>query len=154
VCSTNELHDMLDEPDNQSPDIGPPPVSRFETEDPIAFNASPPPEEDQPADLKSGYEPSLPHYLETRKKRRESGPKPNMRRVAAFDSPSDDSEENATKPVRVGAKRKFSVQEDDDKSHPPAEPFQFSRRNAPAPSENSEESRAQSPHRPVLASSK
>ncbi|KAF1960163.1 hypothetical protein CC80DRAFT_590468 [Byssothecium circinans] len=152
TMNADELQNILDDPDSQSPDIGPPPVSRFETQDPIAFNPSPTPEEPV-AEPTEDQEPALPSNLETRRKRRESGPKLNIRRVSMFESSPEGVEENATKPVRAGAKRKFSVQEDEEKARPPTETFRYSRRNAPGSLENptlNEQPRTQSPERIVL----
>lgn len=153
--STDELQEALDDPDSQSPDIGPPPVSRFENEEPITFNPSPA-SEGQQGGIDEDGEPALSVNLETRKKRRESGPKLNIRRVSLFESP-EEAEEGATKVVRTGAKRKFSVQEDADKLQSNGEPFRFSRRNTPSASEteaSNDDSRPSSPERPVLGSSK
>jgi len=149
VCSADEIRDM---DDSQSPDLGPPPVSRFESEDPIKFDPSPIPEEHMGTAVEEG-EAHLPTHLETRRKRRESGPQPRC----MFEPPPEEAEEEPKKNVRAGAKRKFSVQEDDDKTKPQAEPFRFSRRNAaaqPDSTSSNEQSRPQSPDRPVLGSSK
>lgn len=95
--------------------------------------------------------------LETRKKRRESGPKLNIRRVSLFESP-EEAEETATKPLRTGAKRKFSVQEDEEVSQAKGDAFRFSRRNisgAPGIETSSSESKPSSLDRlPVLSASK
>ncbi|KAF1849832.1 uncharacterized protein K460DRAFT_269361 [Cucurbitaria berberidis CBS 394.84] len=153
TMGADELQEILEDPDSQSPDIGPPPVSRLENEEPIAFNPYPAPEEQQGETGEDG-EPALLVNLETRKKRRESGPKLNIRRMSVFESP-DETEQGATKLVRTGAKRKFNVQEDEDKNQSKGEPFRFSRRNTPSASEteaSNEDSRPSSPERPVLGS--
>jgi hypothetical protein len=154
VCLTvYSLEEVRDIDDSQSPDIGPPPVSRFESEAPIAFDPNPTSEDLIEQDVEG--EPHLPTNLETRRKRRESGPQP--RRVSLFDSPLEALDEEAKKTVRAGAKRKFSVQEDEEKSKPQAEPFRFSRKNTPSQSENTgpnEQACRQSSERPVLGSSK
>ncbi|KAF2035354.1 hypothetical protein EK21DRAFT_96620 [Setomelanomma holmii] len=135
----------------QSPDIGPPPVSRYDNEAPISFNPGQATEEpvDEPTD---DGEPALSVNLETRKKRRESGPKLNIRRVSVFETPPENAEEQTTKTTKTGAKRKFSVQEDEDKNESKVEPFRFSRRNAPAETEASNNESRPSPERPVLSS--
>lgn len=155
ICSADELRDILEDPDSQSPDIGPPPISRFDNEGPISYNSSRA-EEDQPEETNEDGEPALSVNLETRKKRRESGPKLNIRRVSVFESPPENAEEGATRTVKTGAKRKFSVQEDEDKKQSKSEPFRFSRRNAPTSESeaSNEDSRPSSPDRPVLGSSK
>ena len=148
-----EIQNMLEDPETQSPDLGPPPTSSFETEEPIAFDPNPVPDE-QMEDVVAEDEPALPINLETRRKRRESGPKLNIRRISVFESP-EEIKEKAAKPVRTGAKRKFSVQEDEDRAEPQDEEFNFDRRNAQEVETNVEagEPRAVSPARPVLSSS-
>lgn len=143
----------MDDGDSQSPDIGPPPVSQFENEEPIAFDMDLATEERQ-AQTSEDQEPALSVNLETRKKRRESGPKLNIRRVSLFESP-EEVEEGASKSTRTGSKRKFSVQEDEQKDSSKGEPFRFSRRNVPSASDeaSNEEARPFSPGRPVLGSS-
>ena len=154
--SADELQQVLEDPDSQSPDIGPPPVARFEDEDPIGFDPSPAVEEQREEAGDEG-EPALSVNLETRKKRRESGPKLNIRRVSLFESP-EEAEETATKPLRTGAKRKFSVQEDEEVSQAKGDAFRFSRRNisgAPGIETSSSESKPSSLDRlPVLSASK
>jgi len=154
-CSADELEQVLEGPESQSPDIGPPPVSRFESEDPIGFDPGPTIEEPREETGEDG-EPSLSVNLETRKKRRESGPKLSIRRLSLFESP-EETEEAVAKPTRTGAKRKFSVQEDEDVNQSKPDAFRFSRRNAPGAPEteaSNEEPRPSSPRRPVLLSSK
>ncbi|EDU47189.1 Shugoshin [Pyrenophora tritici-repentis] len=153
TMGADELDQVLEGPEGHSPDIGPPPVSRFESEDPIGFDPSPAAQEPQEETGEDG-EPSLSVNLETRKKRRESGPKLSIRRVSLFEPP-EETEEAVAKPIRTGAKRKFSVQEDEDVNQSKSDAFRFSRRNAPSASEtqaSNEESRPTSPHRPVLSS--
>jgi hypothetical protein len=149
------LEDILDGPDSQSPDIGPPPVSRFHNEGPIAFTADQPDEKQKDEGNQDG-EPALSINLETRKKRRESGPKLNIRRVSMFESSPENAEDEPPKTTKTGSKRKFSVQEDEDKNQSNSEPFRFSRRNAPGSETeaSNDASRPSSPERPVLASSK
>jgi hypothetical protein len=146
---------MLDGADSQSPDIGPPPVSRFHNEGPITFNADEDDQEQKDEGNPDG-EPALSINLETRKKRRESGPKLNIRRVSIFESPPENAEDEPPKTTKTGSKRKFSVQEDEDKNQSNTEPFRFSRRNAPGSETeaSNEASRPLSPERPILASSK
>lgn len=153
--SAQEIQDILDTNDSQSPDIGPPPVSRFDIEEPITFNHIPS-AEDQPDLAVDGEEVVLPMNLETRRKRRESGPKPGIRRMSLFESPPEEPHEAMSKSFKTGAKRKFSVQEDGDKAQNQTEPFQFNRRGTPASVEEGsagEESRPLSATRPILSSS-
>ncbi|KAF2184458.1 hypothetical protein K469DRAFT_667022 [Zopfia rhizophila CBS 207.26] len=158
TMNADELRGKLEDPDSQSPDLGPPPVSHFENEEPIAFNPSPPPEENEQGETEDPN-PALSINLETRKKRRESNPKISIRRVSVFQSPPEDSEDGSGKGVRAGAKRKLSVREDDEKTdaraEPQAEAFRFSRRYTPSASQNGASNESQpsnDPDRPVLGS--
>jgi hypothetical protein len=153
------MEEICDMDDSQSPDIGPPPVSRFDSENAIAFNPNPSGDVQTETAVEDG-ELLLPRNLETRRKRRESGPQPHcvfeQPREEVVEEPKKRAEE-PQKIMRAGAKRKFSVQEDEDKTKLQAEPFRFSRRNTPTPSENmnsSEQPRPQSPDRQILGSSK
>ncbi|KAL1612473.1 hypothetical protein SLS60_000700 [Paraconiothyrium brasiliense] len=159
TMNAEELQDILDAPDSQSPDIGPPPVSHFDIEEPIAFKHSP--SADEQCDMAcDGEEVVLPMNIEPRRKRRESGPR--MRRMSLFESPreepeekhQEDSQEVPEKTVRTGAKRKFSVQEDDNQSQPQAEPFHFNRRGTPVSTEeeNTDGERPLARTRPILSS--
>ncbi|KAI8934081.1 hypothetical protein NX059_008844 [Plenodomus lindquistii] len=153
TLGAEELQQVLVDPDSQSPDIGPPPISRFDDEEPIAFNADPCAEDIAEEPAAEAEEAALSANLETRKKRRESGPKLNVRRMSVFESP-DETEETAAKPTRA-TKRKFSVQEDEDRLQFKGEPFRFSRRTTPAAPEteaSNEDSRPSSPDRPILGS--
>jgi hypothetical protein len=154
TMNVDELQDILENPDSQSPDIGPPPVSRFDSEEPIAYE--PNTAEEQPEEQVDEFA-----NLETRKKRRESGPKLDLRRISVFQSPPQPErpEEEPTKSVRdgtavrVGAKRKFGVQDDAEKVESQVEPFCFSRRNTTSGSDEEKtarQKRPQSPERPVL----
>jgi hypothetical protein len=159
TMNANEIRDMLEDAESQSPDLGPPPTSSFEVEEPIAFNPNPEVDEqmeDIPAEAAIAEdEPVLPMNLETRKKRRESGPKLNIRRISVFESPEEVKEKPGKLP-RTGAKRKFSVQQDEDVPEGQDDEFNFNRKNTQEieTHETSEETRAASPARPVLSSSK
>lgn len=161
--SAEQLQDILNAPESQSPDIGPPPVSHFDIEEPIAFNRIAA-ADDQPDVAVDGEEVVLPMNIEPRRKRRESGPR--IQRMSLFETPEEEAGDRAEesteqkpeavldKPVRTGAKRKFSVQEDDKNEHQP-EPSQFSWRGTPAASDNeiTDEDRPLSLSRPALSSS-
>lgn len=154
--SAEELQDIFDAPDSQSPDIGPPPVSHFNIEEPIAFNHGALMGE-RPDLAVNGDAVILPINLETRRRRRESGPKIEKRRISLFESPDEEEpKEEPAKAARTGAKRKFSVQEDEDKGQRQPESFQFSRRGTPV---SADEPGAESgvhplsPTRPILSSS-
>ncbi|KAF1926030.1 uncharacterized protein M421DRAFT_68469 [Didymella exigua CBS 183.55] len=157
TMNANEIRNMLEDADSQSPDLGPPPTSSFEVEEPIAFD--PNPEADgqmddaRVDDAPAVDEPALPMNLETRKKRRESGPKLNIRRISVFESP-EEAKEKPGKLPRTGAKRKFSVQQDEDLLEAQDEDFNFSRKitQEVEAAGVSEEHGATSPVRPVLGS--
>lgn len=159
TMNADEIQNLLDDPESQSPDLGPPPTSSFEVEEPIAFDPNPEPDqhmEDAGADEgHAEHEPALLMNLETRRKRRESGPKLNIRRISVFESP-EEVKEKPGKLVRTGAKRKFSVQEDESRPQAQDDDFDFSRRNAEEAVTEAvtEEPRPASPARPVLSSSK
>lgn len=130
----------------ESPDLGPPPVAHFRDEDPIKFDAqptisTPEPEpepeteaETQPEDLPA----ALSANLETRRKRRDSHGKLNIRRMSVFHSSPERIEDDSTTgtkaisgvlPIRAGAKRKMSARDDEGKGEAKSsEEFTFSRR--------------------------
>ncbi|KAF2266704.1 hypothetical protein CC78DRAFT_566761 [Lojkania enalia] len=157
TMNADEIRAMIENADTESPDLGPPPVSRFGSEELIAFDPSPP--EEHVEEPMEDAEPALAVNLETRRKRRESGPKLSIRRVSVLQTPPDEAEESSNKPLRAGAKRKMSVREDDDKpqnrNDAQAEAFRFSRRNTSAatPDDDSStklEAHTRSPERQVL----
>ncbi|RDW62797.1 hypothetical protein BP5796_11099 [Coleophoma crateriformis] len=91
-----------------SPEIGPPPISKFVDEDPVKIdlpNRSHESEGEDPGSL----DPALSINLEQRKKRRESGSVETKKITSQTDENREDAE-----PLRIGAKRKLSVREDDD----------------------------------------
>ncbi|KAF2018215.1 hypothetical protein BU24DRAFT_345095, partial [Aaosphaeria arxii CBS 175.79] len=125
---------------------------KIENEGPIAFDPSPPPDNDM-GDQVEEQDPALSINLETRRKRRESGPKLHIRRLSLFE-PQPEGAEEKTKAVRTGAKRKFSVQEDNDKPENSPDSFTFTRKNDTQDSakDESKEVRLRSPERPALGS--
>lgn len=134
IYSAEELREILQGEESQSPDLGPPPVARFENEEPIKFDPEPGPVE-EPVDEEPEATPALSINLETRRKRRESNPKITIRRLPVFQSPPETevSEDAAGKTIRAGAKRKLSVREDEAKAAPedsPSEAFRFNRIHA------------------------
>lgn len=136
-----------------SPDLGPPPIARFECQDPIKFDAltvaesvdaesEPIPEpEPEPEPEKQRQEDDLPASmsvnLETRRKRKDSQSKLELRRHSILPppSPSSNSEAETTAPIlRTGAKRKLA---DRDLERPAKGPsktdFTFNRKNSTEP---------------------
>lgn len=159
TMNADEIRGLLDDSETQSPDIGPPPTSSFEAEEPIAFNPNPDPDQHMEdvgaAEELAEDEPALPTNLETRKKRRESGPKLNIRRISVFESPEEVKEKPGKLP-RTGAKRKFSVQEDENRPEVQDDDFDFSRRTTEDAESESvpDEPKSASPARQALSSSK
>ncbi|GAB7335305.1 hypothetical protein MBLNU13_g07706t1 [Cladosporium sp. NU13] len=144
---------LSDGSSNGSPDLGPPPVARFECQDPIKFDAqdaaepqeaetekivdvepeTTPQEEDLPA--------SLSINLETRRKRRDTQPKLELRRHSILPPPSPTSSEEATAPsLRTGAKRKLADRDLDKPTRTPGKTdFTFNRKTSAEPTKPSDE---------------
>ncbi|KAF2809654.1 uncharacterized protein BDZ99DRAFT_520989 [Mytilinidion resinicola] len=136
TMSADQLRGMLEDPDSQSPDIGPPPVARFDTEEPIQFDPRPSASHHMVDNGSDDLNPGQNVMLETRRKRRESNPKLTIRRMSVYQSSPEGGEEGASSNeknggLKVGAKRKLSVREEDD-AHEVAETtpdsFQYTRR--------------------------
>ncbi|KAF1988070.1 hypothetical protein K402DRAFT_392343 [Aulographum hederae CBS 113979] len=128
----------LADPALESPDLGPPPVAHFDDEDPIKFDpqvrpvsedvAEEPPVESLPVNMSVN--------LETRRRRKDSQPRSDMRRMSVFQSPPEAptsgaiTEPGQNLPIRTGAKRKLSARDDDGASIlKVAEDFAFSRKS-------------------------
>lgn len=132
---------------SESPDIGPPPVSRFDEIDPVKFD--PPPSKTDEIQLENqdtdGLATPLSINLETRRKRKDGQPRLDIRRLSVFQPSGPDSTESQDSdapqtqvlPIRAGAKRKMSAREVDDQPAAAGlatskETFQFNRRAATA----------------------
>jgi hypothetical protein len=136
---------LSDGSSNGSPDLGPPPVARFECQDPIKFDTqtatepqesqieavadaepeSRPQEEDLPA--------SMSINLETRRKRKDSQPKLELRRHSILPPPSPSgSDAEVTAPtLRTGTKRKLADRELDKPARSPSKTdFTFNRKTS------------------------
>ncbi|KAK4910296.1 hypothetical protein LTR49_021042 [Elasticomyces elasticus] len=117
---------------NESPDLGPPPVARFDYEDPVkqlSLSAIPPPlelaEDDElPATLSVN--------LETRpRKRKDSQPKLEIRRHSIVSQSPTKTDAEPLTILRTGAKRKLGDRDLDKPIKPPAQgDFTFSRKSA------------------------
>ncbi|KAK5724990.1 hypothetical protein LTR17_013376 [Elasticomyces elasticus] len=116
---------------NESPDLGPPPVARFDYEDPVkqlSLSAVPPPlvlaEDDElPATLSVN--------LETRRKRKDSQPKLEIRRHSIMSQSPTKTDAEPLTILRTGAKRKLGDRDLDKPIKPPAQgDFSFSRKSA------------------------
>jgi hypothetical protein len=137
--SNGEILEMAE--NTESPDLGPPPVAHFQDEDPIKFDAQPTTAASEPESENHGEDlpAALSVNLETRKRRRDSQGKLNIRRMSVFHSPPERIEDESatggkaisgTLPIRAGAKRKMSAREDEGKGENKAsEEFTFSRKS-------------------------
>ncbi|MCJ1243490.1 hypothetical protein MMC30_000687 [Trapelia coarctata] len=110
---------ILSDPANSdSPDLRPPPIAHFDDGDPIKYDANQPTKQDETTEnLTSGFA-----NLETRKKRRESSFGKEPGHSLSSTSLSTNKEEGSiqtgalsAQPLKLGAKRKLSVR--DDESH-------------------------------------
>lgn len=133
---------LSDGSSNESPDLGPPPVARFDCQDPIKFDARV--EERQPDATDFGTEPEkrtqeddmpadLSVNLESRRKRKDSQPKLELRRHSILPppSPSASDGELAAPTLRTGAKRKLADRDLENSSKVPTKTdFTFSRKSS------------------------
>ena len=149
---------LSDGSSNGSPDLGPPPVARFECQDPIKFdaqNAAEPQdaEMDTTADAEPELRPqeedlpaSLSINLETRRKRKDSQPKLELRRHSILPPPSPtNSDPEATAPsLRTGAKRKLADRDLDKPTRTPGKTdFTFNRKTSAESTKPSDETPAE-----------
>ncbi|GAB7342223.1 hypothetical protein MBLNU457_g0469t1 [Dothideomycetes sp. NU457] len=121
----------LSDQSNESPDLGPPPVARFDCEDPIKFD---PPAPKEPVTRDAEDEENLPAEmsvnLETRRKRKDCQSKvePNSELRANVSTKTE-----RTAVDRTGTKRKLNVRDSDDiPKLAPTEDFRYSRRSSNA----------------------
>ncbi|KAI9778742.1 MAG: hypothetical protein M1835_004852 [Candelina submexicana] len=122
----DELAKLLSDPinNNDSPDLGPPPIAHFEEEDPIKFDPGQRGTESG-LGLDGVHEVHMAN-LETRKKRRDSATIPDFKRASRFEPRAGQSMEPSTttaqeaseQPLRVSAKRKLDVRDLEDRSGP------------------------------------
>ncbi|KAK0298119.1 hypothetical protein LTR91_002104 [Friedmanniomyces endolithicus] len=122
---------LSDQGSNESPDLGPPPVAHFDYEDPVkqlSLSAIGPstetPEEDE------GLPASLSINLETRRRRKDSQPKLEIRRHSIIAQSPKETDSEPLTILRTGAKRKLADRELD-KAIPPLakSDFTFSRKS-------------------------
>lgn len=102
-----------------SPDLGPPPIAHFEEGDPIKFD----PTQDQSsrkelAESTEEAQPKLSVNLETRRKRRESSHRRDVDlKYASIDSTKSTVSMapamSTSQPLKLGAKRKLNIRDDD-----------------------------------------
>jgi hypothetical protein len=139
-CSNGDILDLAEQ--TESPDLGPPPVAHFEDEEPIIFGAPPATTmtapEAEPENRGDDLPAALSVNLETRRKKRDSQGKLNIRRMSVFHSPPEKIEDESTATtkaitgtltIRAGAKRKMAVRDDENKDQTKASgDFTFSRK--------------------------
>jgi hypothetical protein len=121
----------LSDHSNESPDLGPPPVARFDYEDPIK-PASPSPVKEPPAEDDDVLPASFAVNLETRRKRKDGQSRLEIRRSSILpQSPvKPESEQPASAILRTGAKRKLADRESEKPIKPPSKgDFTFSRKS-------------------------
>ncbi|KAK3673857.1 hypothetical protein LTR78_006412 [Recurvomyces mirabilis] len=114
---------------NESPELGPPPVAHFDYEDPVK-QASPSARLSSPKVAEDDELPAaLSINLETRRKRKDSQPKLEIRRHSILaQSPKKTDAEPSTM-LRTGAKRKLADRDLDKPIRPPTkDDFAFSRK--------------------------
>jgi len=121
---------LSDHSSNESPDIGPPPVARFDYEDPVK-QMSPSVSRMSPDAAEDGELPaSLSVNLETRRKRRDGQPKLEIRRHSILAQSPVQSDSEASSILRTGAKRKLADRDIDKPIKPPSkDDFTFSRKS-------------------------
>jgi hypothetical protein len=104
-----------------SPELGPPPIAHFEDGDPTKFGPSEGDAQPKTCHISEhDIQPAIFANLETRKRRRETS---NIRETIFSRAESQNIEDSAAtqqptsmmKPLKVGAKRKLTVAEDEDK---------------------------------------
>ncbi|KAK0907992.1 hypothetical protein LTR02_005182 [Friedmanniomyces endolithicus] len=122
---------LSDQGSNESPDLGPPPVAHFDYEDPVkqlSLSGGPPStatlEEEE-----EGLPASLSINLETRRRRKDSQPKLEIRRHSIIAQSPKKTDNEPLTILRTGAKRKLADRELD-KPIPPLgkSDFTFSRK--------------------------
>lgn len=140
TLETEEIRNLMVDPSSESPDLGPPPVAHFQDEDPIKFDPQPvftPTEEANNELCETDALPAaLSANLETRKKRRDSHGRSDVRRMSVFQSPPEKAEGSGADqilPIRTSMKRKLAVRSDEARAEAIAlqeEDFAFSRKTA------------------------
>ncbi|KAK6439627.1 hypothetical protein LTR95_004160 [Oleoguttula sp. CCFEE 5521] len=104
---------LSDQSSTESPDLGPPPIARFECQDPIKFDAQGNVASSKPQESTENEEElpaNLSVNLETRRKRKDGHPRLEIRRhsIVPPPSPSKSDVEVVAPILRTGAKRKLA----------------------------------------------
>lgn len=112
-CRHQEIAELVNEANStDSPDIGSPPASQFVDEDPIKIDL-PVRTSDSDQNNLPGLDLALSINLEQRKKRRDSLGPTATKRPSRFE-PTQGSKAVTAPALKIGAKRKLSVREDDE----------------------------------------
>ncbi|KAF2479967.1 hypothetical protein BDY17DRAFT_340919 [Neohortaea acidophila] len=134
TLDAGEIHAarLSDQSNNESPDLGPPPVARFDSTDTVK-NASPllnKTTSEMPATQDDDeLPPNLSINLETRRKRKDGQPKLEIRRHSILPQSPSRNENETSAILRTGAKRKLADRETEKPIKPPSQgDFTFSRR--------------------------
>lgn len=100
-----------------SPEIGPPPVSKFVDEDPVKVDLPIRPRKIESDEL-LGLDPVFSVNLEQRKKRKDSIGSQESGKMSQAEPERPERAKESTNPLRTGAKRKLSVRDDDEPQIP------------------------------------
>jgi hypothetical protein len=122
---------LSDQSSNESPDLGPPPVARFDYEDPVKQASPSPVRAAAPVGDEDVLPASLAVNFETRRKRKDGSSRLEIRRHSILpQSPGKaEGEPPASAILRTGAKRKLADRESDKPIKPPSNgDFTFSRK--------------------------
>lgn len=114
---------------NESPDLGPPPVARFDCEDPIKFDPEPHADPELADNINESDTIPVSVNLETRRKRKENYSKPDTNTTTLSSSAAEENAPMAQ--TRPAAKRKLSLRDaDENPTVPVKDDFLFSRRSS------------------------
>lgn len=120
----------LSDQSTDSPDLGPPPVARFDCSDPIKFDRDAMEASRRGDDMPVEIPAELAMNLETRRKRRET----TLRLAESTNGDSEQEEAVTLFAQRASTKRKLGVREQEEPViSSAAEPFTFTRRTASIP---------------------
>lgn len=123
TLEASEMQEILVEDENESPEIGPPPVAHFEEADCIGFDVNRSPRRTSRELIAESERKSLDH-VESRRKRRTSSlvlpldtePLPGEQRLESNTKP--DKPDQSTSFTKIGTKRKLSVSEMEEGTKP------------------------------------
>jgi hypothetical protein len=134
ACRRSEIIALTSDTDlntAQSPDIGPPPVSKFVNEDPIKIDIPSRTSPDQ--EESTGIDPTLSINLEQRRRRKDSVGVADQKKVGKTDPTLVAAPSESVQSLKIGAKRKMSARDEEEpkmsvKQDVSPDEFKFSRR--------------------------